>query len=97
MSYVHPLAFQTIAILLTTALSESLSVDEQAVIGAFFSVLGDMLSFNSSYLAYVQSYLSSDQDMTDKQETLNQDQDEQYDLLKKSIEKIENELKKMKQ
>lgn len=38
----HPLALDSIAVLLVAPLTESLTVEEQAILGAFFNVLGDL-------------------------------------------------------
>ena len=40
LTFIHPIAFDGLAVLLVAPLTESLSVDEQAVVGAFFNVLG---------------------------------------------------------
>lgn len=56
----------------------------------FFNVLGDLLSLNSSYLSIFQSDNVSSVDQSDKQ------QDQEYDLLKSSLEKLEKELDNIK-
>ena len=61
------------------------SNDEQAIIGAFLTTLGDMLSLNSAYISYLQD-----------QNSLSKQNQNDYDLLEKSIEKIKVELNKMK-
>lgn len=38
----HPLALDSIAVFLVAPLTESLTVEEQAILGAFFNVLGDL-------------------------------------------------------
>lgn len=64
-------------VIISQSFNECFSNDEQAIIGAFLTTLGDMLSLNSAYISYLQ------------------DQND-YDLLEKSIEKIKVELNKMK-
>ena len=61
------------------------SNDEQAIIGAFLTTLGDMLSLNSAYISYLQD-----------QNSLSKQNQNDYDLLEKSIEKIKEEINKMK-
>lgn len=82
----NPIIFNTLAVVISTALLD-FSADEQAIIGAFLSTIGDMVSFNSAYLSYVQSSIEEPQE----------DHDDQYELLKKSIQKIQEELEKIKQ
>ena len=84
---VHPIFLNSLVVLLATSLSETISPDEQAIVGAFLSTLGDMISFNSAYLSYIQQNNSSE----------DQESKDQYDLLKKSIDKIQEELEKIKQ
>ena len=64
-------------VIISQSFNECFSNDEQAIIGAFLTTRGDMLSLNSAYISYLQ------------------DQND-YDLLEKSIEKIKVELNKMK-
>lgn len=70
-------------VIISQSFNECFSNDEQAIIGAFLTTLGDMLSLNSAYISYLQ-----DQNSLSKQND--------YDLLEKSIEKIKVELNKMK-
>lgn len=92
---IHPLALDGLAVLLIAPLTESLSVDEQAIVGAFFNVLGDLLSLNSAYLSTFQTSNTPSEEQTDDFETDNQDKE--FELLKKSFQKLEAELKKIKQ
>lgn len=87
---IHPLALDSLAVLLIAPLTESLTPDEQAILGAFFNVLGDLLSLNSSYLSVFQSDTASSVDQNEN------DQDQEYDLLKNSLQKIEKELNRIK-
>ncbi|MCI9049594.1 MAG: hypothetical protein HFF37_04285 [Coprobacillus sp.] len=82
---VHPIALDSLAVLLVAPLTESLTPDEQAILGAFLNVLGDLLSLNSAYISYAQSQNNND----------NEDNNE-YDIIQKSIEKIQDELEKVK-
>lgn len=90
---IHPIALDGLAILLVAPLTESLSVDEQAIVGAFFNVLGDLLALNSSYLSLFQTSDQSDE----QPDTQTDHSDKEYDLLKKSFQKLEEELNKIKQ
>lgn len=40
LTFIHPIALDGLAVLLVAPLTKSLSVDEQAVVDAFFNVLG---------------------------------------------------------
>lgn len=85
---IHPIALDSLAVLLVAPLTESLSVDEQAIVGAFLTVMGDLLSLNSSYLSYIQPSQDNDSDSSD---------DNEYELVKKSLDKMKEELEKIKQ
>ncbi len=84
----HPLAIDSIALLICASFYESYNAEQMAVIGAFFNVIGDLLSLNSSYI----SYLTQANDNTKEQS----DENDGLDLLKDSIEKIKQELDEMK-
>ena len=71
---VHPIALDSLAVLLVAPLTESLTPDEQAILGAFLNVFGDLLSLNSAYISYAQSQNNND----------NEDNNE-YDIIQKSI------------
>ena len=72
-------------VIISQSFNECFSNDEQAIIGAFLTTLGDMLSLNSAYISYLQD-----------QNSLSKQNQNDYDLLEKSIEKIKVELNKMK-
>lgn len=55
------------------------------LLALFLTTLGDMLSLNSAYISYLQD-----------QNSLSKQNQNDYDLLEKSIEKIKVELNKMK-
>lgn len=89
---VHPLALDSLAVLLVAPLTESLTPDEQSILGAFLNVLGDLLSLNSAYISYVQSQDNSQSDSDN-----NENNNNEYEIIQKSIEKIHDELEKIKQ
>lgn len=93
---IHPIALDTLAVLLVAPLTESLSIDEQGVVGAFLSVLGDLLSLNSSYLSYIQPS-QDDNEETNQNDSDSSNQDDEYELIKKSLDKMKEELEKLKQ
>ena len=72
-------------VIISQSFNECFSNDGQAIIGAFLTTLGDMLSLNSAYISYLQD-----------QNSLSKQNQNDYDLLEKSIEKIKVELNKMK-
>lgn len=78
----NTLLLNQIIVLLAQSFNECFTNDKQAIIGAFLTTLGDMISLNSSYLSFQQN----------QSENLNDD----YDLLEKSIEKLKEELEKIK-
>lgn len=88
---IHPIVLDSLTLLLVASLTESLSIEEQGVVGIFLSTMGDMLSLNSSYLLYIQSLQKND-DLSNEDEIK-----DEYDLLKKSFDKLEEELEKLKQ
>ena len=86
---VHPLVLDEIIVLISAAFMESFSADEQAVVGTFLATLGSVVSLNSVYLLYIQwqnQLLNNDKDQSDSD----------YDLLEKSIDKIKEEIEKLK-
>lgn len=78
----HTILLNQIIVLLAQSFNECFTNDEQAIIGAFLTTLGDMISLNSSYLSFQQN----------QSENSNDD----YELLEKSIEKLKEELEKIK-
>ena len=81
--YMNTVLLNQMIVIISQSFNECFSNDEQAIIGAFLTTLGDMLSLNSAYISYLQ-----DQNSLSKQN--------HYDLLEKSIEKIKEEINKMK-
>lgn len=92
---IHPIALDSLTVLLVASLTENLSIDEQAIIGAFLSTMGDMLSLNSSYLSYIQ--LSQNNDISEDSADDKDKESDEIDLLKKSLDKMKEELEKLKQ
>lgn len=88
---VNPIAIDTIAVLLSVGFIESFSTDEQAIIGNFFNVLGDLIALNSSYIDYIQPPKEED-----KEDSTKDNEQDEYELLKKSIDKLQEEMKKIK-
>ncbi len=81
----HTILLNQVIVIISQSFDECFSSDEQAIIGAFLTTLGDMLSLNSAYISYLQNQTSSIEN--------NQNN---YELLEKSIEKIKTELEQMK-
>lgn len=79
MKQIHPLGFTTSAILVAYLLSNDLSISEQAAIGSWFNVIGDVLAASSAWGSVIQ----------ERCESLNDNSDNEKELLKKSIEKIQ--------
>ena len=80
--YMNTVLLNQMIVIISQSFNECFSNDEQAIIGAFLTTLGDMLSLNSAYIQ-------------DQNSLFKQNQND-YDLLEKSIEKIKVELNKMK-
>ena len=83
--YMNTVLLNQMIVIISQSFNECFSNDEQAIIGAFLTTLGDMLSLNSAYISYLQD-----------QNSLSKQNQNDYDLLEKSIEKIKVELNKMK-
>ena len=81
----HPVLLNQMIVVISQSFNECFSNDEQAIIGSFLTTLGDMLSLNSAYISYMQNQNSFSTNSLDD-----------YDLLEKSVEKIKEELHKMK-
>lgn len=79
----HPLTFTTSAVIVSYLLIDDLSMEEQAALGSWFNVVGDILSSSSSWLAVLQS-----RNVIPSNDEINNDNDEK-EMLKKSIEKIQ--------
>lgn len=90
MTNIHPIALDSLAVLLIAPLSESLSIDEQAIVGAFLNILGDLLAFNSAYLSNIQNSNS------DNDKPQDNDDSNHYEAIQKSISQMKSELEKIK-
>lgn len=88
----HPLVMDELLVLISGAFMESFTADEQAVIGTFLATLGSIISLNSVYILFLEG---QNPENTDKN---NQDKDEdnEYEILEKSIDKIKEEIEKLK-
>ena len=83
--YMNTVLLNQMIVIISQSFNECFSNDEQAIIGAFLTTLGDMLSLNSAYISYLQD-----------QNSLSKQNQNDYNLLEKSIEKIKVEINKMK-
>lgn len=81
----HTILLNQMIVIISQSFNECFSSDEQAIIGAFLTTLGDMISLNSAYISYLQN-----------QNSLSENNQDDYELLEKSIKKIKEELDKMK-
>lgn len=81
----HPVLLNQMIVIISQSFNECFSSDEQAIIGSFLTTLGDMLSLNSAYISYMQN-----------QNSFSINSQDNYDLLEKSVEKIKEELHKIK-
>lgn len=85
---IHPLLLDEMIVLISGIFMECFSTDEQAVIGTFLATLGSVISLNSVYLLYVQGLpQETGQEIKD---------DNNYEILEKSIDKIKEEIQKLK-
>ena len=82
---IHPLIMDQMIVLISASFMDCFTIDEQDVIGNFFSSLGSMISLNSSYLSYLEIPLD------------NQKDDKDYDLIKKTVDKLQEEVIKIQQ
>ncbi len=82
---IHPLIMDQMIVLISASFMDCFTIDEQDVIGNFFSSLGSMISLNSSYLSYLEIPLD------------NQKDDKDYDLIKKTVDKLQEEVMKIQQ
>lgn len=88
-----PFSFTGTAVILGYLLTNDFTVDEQAALGAWFNVVGDILASNSSWAGVLES---RQQSFKDEQEDNQNDLDvlkDAIDKLKDSIEKLQEEKK----
>lgn len=88
---IHPLLMDELLVLISGAFMECFSADEQAVIGTFLATLGSIISLNSVYILYLQGIQEDDNNNDDDKD------EDKYDLLEKSMDKIKEEIEKLKQ
>ena len=83
-----PYSFTGTAVILGYLLTNDFTTSEQAALGAWFNVVGDILASNSSWSAVLEerSTPPSDDDNDDRQ-------NDPIDKLKESIEKLQNKKK----
>lgn len=86
---VHPLFIDQVMVLISAAIMESFNTDEQGIIGGFLNTLGTLIEFNAAYLQYITPPANND--------IQDDSQSDNYETLQKGIEKIEEELKKIKE
>jgi hypothetical protein len=94
-SQMNPLLIDQLIVLISAAFMDYFSADEQEIIGAFLTTLGTVISFNSLYIEGQTTNQQSDKnEQKDDQDNTNEDNN--YELLKKSIEKIQEQMKNIK-
>ena len=80
----HPLTFTTSAVIVGYLLIDDLTIAEQAALGSWFSVVGDILAAVSSWASVLEERNETSED-DNGDDSSNKD----IELLKKSIEKIQ--------
>ncbi|MEG0592174.1 MAG: hypothetical protein RR512_02610 [Coprobacillus sp.] len=93
---VNPLILDELLIAISAGFMECFSPDEQAVIGTFLATLGSVISFNSVYILYIQGQnppTDNQQDSSDEENKDDNNKNEEWELIKKSIDKIQERLK----
>ena len=80
----HPLTFTTSAVIVGYLLIDDLTIPEQAALGSWFSVVGDILAAVSSWASVLEERNETSED-DNGDDSSNKD----IELLKKSIEKIQ--------
>lgn len=91
-----PYSFTGMAVILGYLLTNEFTVSEQAALGAWFNVIGDILASNSSWSGVLAERFpesSEDQDDASNQQDDLDVLKEAIDKLKESIEKLQNEKK----
>jgi len=84
-----PFSFTGTAVILGYLLTNDFTIDEQAALGAWFNVVGDILASNASWASVLESRQPSSKDDQNDLEVLK----EAVDKLKESIEKLQEEKK----
>lgn len=88
MNNASSLTFTTTAVLVSYILVEQLTTNQQDIIGGWFNIVGDILSASASWNSAIEEQLNDSQNNTNEQ-TNEQTNDDHLEILKKSIEKIE--------
>ena len=78
----HPLTFTTSAVIIGYLLIDELTIAEQAALGAWFNVVGDVLASASSWSSVIE-------ERREEIKENNDDSNKEIELLKKSIAKIQ--------
>ena len=84
---ISPWVVNEMTVLMSMSIVRCFNTQEQAVIGAFLTTLGTMISSNSVYILYNEELKKSP----------NTDSKDEYELLEKSIDELKEELKRMKE
>lgn len=82
-----PFSFTGTAVILGYLLTNDFTIDEQAALGAWFNVVGDILASNSSWADVLESRQQSFKDNQNDLDVLK----DAIDKLKDSIEKLQEE------
>lgn len=83
-----PFSFTGTAVILGYLLTNDFTIDEQAALGAWFNVVGDILASNSSWAGVLES---RQQSFKDDQE----DDQNDLDVLKNAIDKLKDSIEKL--
>ena len=86
-------SFTGIAVIVGYLLTSGFNILEQAALGAWFNVEGDILASNSSYSAIIEEQIDLQEKQKDNSEIDLETLDKAIDKLKESIEKIKKEKK----
>ena len=84
MNNASSLTFTTTAVLVSYILIEQLTTNQQDIIGGWFNIVGDILSASASWNSAIEDQLNDNENNQEKQTN-----DDNMEILKKSIEKIE--------
>lgn len=88
-----PCSFTGTAVVLGYLLTKDFTINEQAALGAWFNVVGDILASNASWAAVLEERVQSFEDIQDNNQNDLDILKEAVDKLKESIEKLQNEKK----
>lgn len=83
-----PFSFTGTAVLLGYLLTNEFTSSEQAALGAWFNVIGDILASNSAWADVLQDRSSISQDSQD-------DNSSNLDVLKEAIDKLKDSIEKL--